>query len=89
MGKDPMYLVRNESILPWLYKGGWSAVADASKQFHNFTMRPDKRQYLECIHPVTGEHLVYAGLAMGTANSLTIACLIKKQSYVRICVGFN
>jgi hypothetical protein len=76
MGKDPTYLVRNENILPRLYKGGWSAVADASKQFHNFPTRPDKRRYLGCIHPITGEQLVYAGLAMGTANSPAIACRI-------------
>jgi hypothetical protein len=76
MGKDPTFLVQNESILPQLYKGGWTAIADASKQFHNFPTRPDKQRFLGCIHPITKERLVYAGLAMGTANSPAIACRI-------------
>jgi hypothetical protein len=69
MGKDPTYLVRNECILPQLYAGGWSAVADASKQFHNFPTKPDEQRYLGCVHPTTGEHLVWVGLPMGAANS--------------------
>jgi hypothetical protein len=76
MGQDPTFLVRNDEILPQLYEGGWSAIADASKQFHNFPTRPDERRYLGCIHPITGEELVYAGLPMGTANSPAIACRI-------------
>ena len=67
MGQDPTYLVRNDEILPQLYEGGWSAIADASKQFHNFPTKPDERRYLGCIHPVTGVELVYAGLPMGTS----------------------
>jgi hypothetical protein len=48
-----------------------------SKQFHNFLTRPEERRYLECIHPITDEQLVYAGLAMGMAkNSPAIACRI-------------
>ena len=76
MGQDPTYLVRNDEILPQLYEGGWSAIADASKQFHNFPTKPDERRYLGCIHPITGAELVYAGLPMGTSNSPAIACRI-------------
>jgi hypothetical protein len=80
MGKDPTYFVRNDEILPQLYKGGWSAIADASKQFHNFPTRPDERRFLGCIHPSTGIELVYAGLPMGTANSPAIACRINNSA---------
>ena len=76
MGQDPTFLVRNDEILPQLYEGGWSAIADASKQFHNFPTKPGERRYLGCIHPITGVELVYAGLPMGTANSPAIACRI-------------
>jgi hypothetical protein len=76
MGQDPTFLVRNDEILPQLYQGGWSAIADASKQFHNFPTKPDERRYLGCIHPITRAELVYAGLPMGTSNSPAIACRI-------------
>ncbi len=33
---DPIYLPTSEDILPHLYTGGWSSVADASKYFHNY-----------------------------------------------------
>ena len=79
-GKDPVYLVRSDDILPHLYEGGWSAVADASKHFHNFKTRPEERSYLGCIHPITGEEFVYAGLPMGAANSPAIACRIGNSS---------
>jgi hypothetical protein len=79
-GKDPVYLVRSEDILPHLYEGGWSAIADASKHFHNFKVRPEDRAYLGCIHPITGEEFVYAGLPMGAANSPAIACRIGNSS---------
>jgi hypothetical protein len=42
IGKDPVYLVRTEDILPRLYTGGWSAVADASKHFHNYKTRKNE-----------------------------------------------
>jgi hypothetical protein len=79
-GKDPVYLVRSEDILPHLYEGGWSAVADASKHFHNFKTRPEEQPYLGCIHPITGEEFVYGGLPMGAANSPAIACRIGNSS---------
>ena len=74
IGKDPTFLVRANDILPHLYPGGWTAIADASKYFHNFQTHPDERLYLGCIHPITGEKLVYVGLPMGSASSPSIAC---------------
>jgi hypothetical protein len=74
MGKDPTYLPRAPDILPRLYSGGYSAVADASKHFYNFPTKADERQYLGCVHPRTHQLLWYAGLPMGSANSPAIAC---------------
>jgi hypothetical protein len=76
MGKDPVYLVGKEVMLGQLYTGGYTAIADASKQFHNFPVHPEERHLLGCIHPVTAAELVYAGLPMGTTNSPPIACRI-------------
>jgi hypothetical protein len=74
IGKDPTFLVRSEDILPHLYPGGWTSIADASKYFHNYKTHPDEHLLLGCIHPVTGRHLVYLGLPMGSASSPGIAC---------------
>jgi hypothetical protein len=75
-GKDPVYLTQKRSILAMMYAKGWSAVADASKQFHNFKTKPGERKYLGCIHPSTGQKLVYCGLPMGSASSPAISCQI-------------
>jgi hypothetical protein len=74
MGKDPVYLSRADDILPRLYTGGWSAVADASKHFHNFKTLPAERHLLGCTHPGNGTEWIYAGLPMGTTNSPAVAC---------------
>jgi hypothetical protein len=74
IGKDPTFLVRSEDILSHLYPGGWTAIADASKYFHNYKTHPDEHLLLGCIHPVSGKHLVYLGLPMGSASSPSIAC---------------
>jgi hypothetical protein len=74
IGKDPTFLVRSDDILPHLYPGGWTAIADASKYFHNYKTHPEERLYLGCIHPITNEELVYVGLPMGSASSPSIAC---------------
>jgi hypothetical protein len=76
MGKDPVYLVQSGDILPHLYPEGYSAIADVSKHFHNFLTHPSERKYMGTIHPITGEHLIYAALPMGSANSPAIACRI-------------
>jgi hypothetical protein len=74
MGKDPVYLPLSDDILPRLYHGGWTAVADASKHFHNFLTKTDERQYLGCIHPIHKTEWMYRGLPTGTAHSPAIAC---------------
>jgi hypothetical protein len=66
--------VKCDGTLPHLYQNGWSAVADASKHFHNFPTSPEERKFLGCIHFVTGERLLSRGLPMGAVNYLTIAC---------------
>jgi hypothetical protein len=76
IGKDPVYLAQKRSILAMMYAGGWSAVADVSKQFHNFATKSEERKYLGCIHPITGAQLVYCGLLMGSASSPAISCRI-------------
>ena len=72
--KDPVHLPHATCILERLYTGGWSAVVDASKFFHNFPTHPKDRPYLGCIHPCTGQHLWYLGLPMGSSNSPALSC---------------
>jgi hypothetical protein len=79
-GQDPCFLIRSNDVLPQLYPGGYTAIADASKFFHNFPTREDERKYLGCIHPVSGIFLVYAGLPMGGGNSPAIACRLSNSA---------
>ena len=51
-------------------------MADASKYFHNYLTLPQERDLIGIIHPITGEHLWYVGLPMGSVNSPSIACRI-------------
>jgi hypothetical protein len=53
IGKDPVYLVQSHDILPYMYPGGFLAVADVSKFFHNFPTHPEEYKYLGCIHPIS------------------------------------
>jgi hypothetical protein len=76
IGKDPVYLTQKRTILAQMYTNGWSAVADASKQFHNFPTVPEERKYMGCIHPITEVRLVYCGLPMGSSNSPAISCRV-------------
>jgi hypothetical protein len=73
-GLDPIFLPSSKDVLPRLYSGGWSAVVDASKHFHNFSTLPEERDLIGIVHPGTGEHLWYVGLPMGAVNSPSIAC---------------
>jgi Reverse transcriptase (RNA-dependent DNA polymerase) len=73
-GKDPVFLPRISDILNSLYPGGFSAIADASKHFHNFSTLPSERAHMGVIHPSTGEKLWWEGLPMGSTNSPSIAC---------------
>ena len=74
IGKDPVHLPEATRILEQLYMGGWSAVVDASKFFHNFPTHPKDHPHLGCIHPRTGQRLWYLGLPMGSSNSPALAC---------------
>ena len=74
IGKDPVHLPHAHGILEHLYAGGWSAIVDASKFFHNFPTHPRDRPYLGCIHPKTGQRLWYLGLPMGSSQSPSLAC---------------
>ena len=74
IGKDPVHLPQAEQILEKLYTGGWSAIVDTSKFFHNFPTHPHDRPYLGCIHPKTGQRLWYLGLPMGSSQSPSLAC---------------
>jgi hypothetical protein len=85
MGKDPVYLVQKKTMLWRMYAGGWTGIADASKQFRTFPTHPEERKYLGCIHPVTDEKLVYAGLPMGATNSLPIVCKINNLALQQLC----
>ena len=73
---DPIYMPSSKDILPHMYKGGWSAVADMSKYFHNFLTLPEERNLMGVIHPVTGKHYRYRTLPMGSTNSPSTACRI-------------
>jgi hypothetical protein len=75
-GLDPIILPVSQDILPALYEGGWSGIADASKYFHNYLTLPQERDLIGIIHPRTGEHLWYVGLPMGSVNSPSISCRI-------------
>lgn len=68
-GPDPVCLNRPTHILEQLYRGGWSAVVDASKYFYQFKTREDEWPYLCLRHPITGEVYTYYGLPMGASNS--------------------
>jgi hypothetical protein len=74
IGKDPVHLPRAQGVLEKLYSGGWSAIVDASKFFHNFPTHPQDQPYLGCIHPKTGKHLWYLGLPMGSSQSPALGC---------------
>ena len=55
---DPIHLHAPEDILPHLYHGGYSAIADFSKYFYTFRTKEDERQFLGMIDLVTEEMLV-------------------------------
>ena len=76
IASDPVYFQRGHDILNCLYAGGYSAVADQSKYFHNYLTLLSERPYLGTIHPVTNKCYVYRGLPMGSSNSPAIACRI-------------
>ena len=73
IGADPCFLPRTSHILEEMYTGGFSAVFDLSKYFHNYPTHKDDRPYLGLIHPITGVLYSYFGLPMGSANSPAVS----------------
>ena len=73
IGADPCFLPRTSHILEEMYTGGFSAVVDLSKYFHNYPTHKDDRPYLGLIHPITGVLYSYFGLPMGSANSPAVS----------------
>ena len=69
IGADPCFLPRTGHILEELYAGGFSAVVDLSKFFHNFPTHAEDRPYLGMLHPITQILYAYFGLPMGSSNS--------------------
>jgi hypothetical protein len=69
-----VFLPRISHILDQMYRGGYSAVVDASKYFYQFPTHPDDRPFLGLRHPRSAIFMEYAGLPMGGANSPAIAC---------------
>ena len=57
IASEPVHFFRPHDIRGRLYTGGWSAVIDASKYFHNFKTREDKLGFFGCIHPIIGSEL--------------------------------
>jgi hypothetical protein len=70
IGADPVVLPRQAHILDLMYAGGYSAVVDASKFFHQFATHPDDRPHLGLKHPITGVLYHYRGLPMGGPHHL-------------------
>ncbi len=66
---DPCLMTAPDHILPYMYRDGYTAVADMSKYFHCFTTVMGEWIYFGLIHPRTGEVLYYKRLPMGTCNS--------------------
>ena len=83
IGADPTILPRANDIVVCMYAGGYSAVVDLSKYFHNFKTKESERQWLGTIHPVTNVMYEYFGLPMGSSNSPAIACRIG-QGFLRL-----
>ena len=73
IGPDPVYLNRPLHILEQMYTGGFSAVVDASKFFYQFPVREEDQKYFGVVHPLTGDHLAYTGLPMGSGSSPGLA----------------
>ena len=73
IGSDPVCLNRPLHILEQMHSGGHTAVADASKFFHQFPVHPDDQQCLGIVHPVTGVMCAWKGCPMGSGSSPGLA----------------
>jgi hypothetical protein len=73
IGADPTIFPKASMILDQMYCNVWSAVVDASKFFHQFTVRKEDQKFLGILHPHTGRVYVYGSLPMSSASSLSLA----------------
>lgn len=73
MAADPVVLPRVSHMMDKMYKGGYSAVVDASKFFYQFKTHQKDRPYLGVLHPVTQVLYAYFGLPMGAGSSPGLA----------------
>jgi hypothetical protein len=69
IGADPTIFPKALMVLDQMYCNGWSAVVDASKFFHQFTVRKEDQKFLGILHPRIGRVYVYGSLPMGLASS--------------------
>jgi hypothetical protein len=60
VGSDPVYLPCIGYILDELYTGGYMAVVDASKFFHQFSTHPADRPFLGVVQPISSTLLQWA-----------------------------
>ena len=73
IAQDPVFLPRVNHILDSMYIGGFSAVIDLSKFFHNFLTHYNDRPYLGLLHPITKILYCYYGQLMEAGNIPAIA----------------
>lgn len=73
MAADPVVLPRVTHMIDRMYKGGYSAVVDASKFFYQFKTHHKDRPYLGILHPITQALYTYFGLPMGAGSSPGLA----------------
>jgi len=85
MGPDPVYLTQAPVVLQQMCSGGWTAVVDASKFFHQFKTVVSERKCMGLVHPVAGLHHRCVGLPMGTSSSPGIACKFGSSFLRRLC----
>ena len=73
IGADPTIFPKSYTIIQQLYTGGFSAVVDCSKFFHQFSTLITERKWLCMRHPKTGILYWYTGLPMGSGSSPGLA----------------
>lgn len=61
---DSCHMTSPDHIVPCSYTSGFSTKLDLSNFFHLVLTQKDEHQYMELIHPKTGNHYVYWTLPM-------------------------
>jgi hypothetical protein len=73
IGADPTVFPKSTTVLQQMYTGGFSAVVDASKFFHQFSTVENERKWLGMRHPKSDKLYRYTGLPMGSGSSPGLA----------------